>query len=134
MAHLLSGLSVFSFSAWTALMGLLNFFIPKSALVQYLRTEVTAHKQELRALDESQAATVAKLSGADQVLMFFSKLPLTQAKAAKRRYWKNENPAAFAKLYRKLGYTAEEAESIMCDAERMPGYFRKKVHACLKAA
>ena len=134
MASLLNILSGFAFFAWRVLMGLLSFCMPKSALLQYLNTEVTANKAELRALDSMQAATISKMEAPDQILLFFSQLPLTQAKAAKRRYWKNANPSDYAKLYNKLGYSSEEAEKIMCEEEKMPGYFRKKVHSRLYGA
>lgn len=131
MSTLLNAMSAFSFFVWNTLMRILRFLFTEAPVVEYLDTQVTAHEKELRALDQAQIQTIGKLSRSDQVLMFFSRLPFTQARAAKRRYWKLEDPLAFALLYRKLGYSVEEAEKVMREKENMPGYFRKKVRIFL---
>jgi hypothetical protein len=129
MAIILSVLSVCSFFAWKTLIGLLRVINPNSALVRYLNTEVTLHRRELQEFDRAQSRTISRMHAADQILMFVSRLPLTQARAAKRRYWKAANPSDYAKIYKRLGYSRIDAEVNMRE-RNMPGYFRKKVHAC----
>jgi len=86
---------------------------------------------ERKALYESERRAIDRLTFDDQALMWLADGRLTQAKAAKRRYWKNSDPKAFAKLYKKLGFTEDQLNYEMIVVERMPGYFRKNVRQAL---
>lgn len=108
------------------LMFMLTCLFPRSAVTQYLKQEVIDNKKELKEIDEAHLAAYAKLSTADQMLMYMAELPITQARAAVRRYWKHCDPVVFANLYNKLAYSKEEAITQM-KADGMPGYFQAKV-------
>ncbi len=129
MAYVLTMFAAGSYAAFSVLMYILRLFFAQSPVTAYLDETVVQNQEHLRAMDNAQIATVSKLSSADQVLMLFSQMPLTQARAAKRRYWKNADAFVYAELYKQLGYSTEQAQTIMRVQERMPGYFQKKVLA-----
>ncbi len=91
----------------------------------------TAGTEERKALYQAEREAVSRLAPEDQALMWFADGKITQARAAKRKFWKESDAVAYAKLYAKLGYNEQELNYAMTVEERMPGYFRNKVRAAL---
>lgn len=86
---------------------------------------------ERKALHQSELEAISRLPSTARALLWFSDGHITQARAAKRKFWKVSDPMAYARLYAALNYSEEAVHHAMTVQERMPGYFRAKVRNAL---
>jgi hypothetical protein len=112
---------------WSVIMWFLHKIAPDAPITKYFAEEVEAIQPQLTALEIAIDAAKQKLSPEDRFLLTMANAPLTQARAARRRFWKVMDPQPFADLYKVQNLTLTEVNKILEKEENAPGYFRKKV-------
>jgi hypothetical protein len=86
-------------------------------------------KSERAEVLRAEEAAYAKLDLGSKVGVWFADGRITQAKAARRRYWKNMDHVPWAKLFKAQNYNEVELRKIMVHEWKMPGYFQKRIRA-----
>lgn len=86
-------------------------------------------RQERAAVLRAEEDAFSKLDTGSKVGLWFADGNITQAKAARRRYWKNMDHKPWAQLFKAQGYSEYELHREMVNHWKMPGYFQKRIRA-----
>jgi len=89
--------------------------------------EYRKNKLARDAVLDAEGDAFKKLAPANKALVWFADGKLTQAKAARRKYWQNMDAKPWAKLYKELNLSDAELTRVMSSERKMPGYFQKRV-------
>lgn len=91
--------------------------------------EYRKNKLSRDAVLTAESNAYGKLTAPNKALVWFADGKITQAKAARRKYWQNMDAKPWAKLYKELALCDAELTRVMSSERKMPGYFQKRVRA-----